>query len=173
MQNKRITQCAGYQTRERGEWENGRERVSGKTFPQVAGSGPNSGKLNRCRKKTELVLTGPGKKFSAAEKVTISHPEYVGRFLSSFWTLRVLRLEKFHNIEYNTNINHVCLLFYAHHTFMFLSVLLYTRYTTHLNLLFSDSLWSSLQSLQFWSLFVYVFSVVFVGCLFVFVLIYL
>ena len=54
--------------RERGEWENGRERVSGKTFPQVAGSGPNSGKFNRCRKKTELVLTGPGKKFSAAEK---------------------------------------------------------------------------------------------------------
>ena len=37
--------------RERGEWKNRRERVSGKTFPQVAGSGPNSGKFNRCRKK--------------------------------------------------------------------------------------------------------------------------
>ena len=54
--------------RERGEWENGRERVSGKTFPQVAGSGPNSGKFNRCRKKTELVLTGPGKKFQLLKK---------------------------------------------------------------------------------------------------------
>ena len=129
---------------------------------------------------TQANSTAAGKKLSwfsqdlaknsqLLKKVTISHPDHVCRFLSSFWTLRVLRLKKFHNIEYNTNINHVCLLFYAHHTFMFLSVLVYTRYTTHLNLLFSDSLWSSLQSLQYWSLFVYVFSVVFVGCLFVYV----
>ena len=65
------------------------------------------------------------------KKVTISHPEYVGRFLSSFWTLRVLRLEKFHNIEYNTNINHVCLLFYAHHTFyVFICTCVYKVYYT-------------------------------------------
>ena len=114
MQNKRITQCAGYQTRER----EGSERMGGR------GSVAKHSHKLQAADQTQANSTAAGKKLSwfsqdlaknsqLLKKVTISHPEYVCRFLSSFWTLRVLRLEKFHNIEYKTNINHVCLFLYA------------------------------------------------------------
>ena len=64
---------------------------------------------------TQANSTAAGKKLSwfsqdlaknsqLLKKVTISHPDHVCRFLSSFWTLRVLRLEKFHNIEYKPRL---------------------------------------------------------------------